>query len=368
MANKKSKARVLFLVQLPPPVHGASVMNATVYHLVAASPNAETKVIELSFAKSLADLQKISLRKLLKAISIELNLIYQLIRFRPTTFYFSMVPHGFVLLRDSLYLITAKLLSPKAKVVVHLHRSGLHEFSSKHNIKGYYQWLFKGCTVVHLTEQLAKRELEPLQLKNTSVTVVHNFIEGKETSICFQKNRNQILYLSNLLPGKGYIETLKAVALLKNEFPDIHLILAGAAPTEKAELEVRDFVSKLGIEENVTVTGGIYGETKRRTLCESEVLILPSEQEYFPLVILEAMGSNVAVVSSGRENLGDIFTDMQEILFLDSLTPAAIASKVSFLLNNREQLEQVAHNGKEKSITVQSESIGKIKQVLGLDD
>ena len=367
MANKKSKARVLFLVQLPPPVHGASVMNATVYNLATASPNAETKVIELSFAKSLADLQKISLRKLLKAISIELKLIYQLVKFRPTTFYFSMVPHGFVLLRDSLYLITAKLLSPKAKLVVHLHRSGLHEFSSKHNLKGYYQWLFKGCTIVHLTEQLAKRELEPLQLKNTSVTVVHNFIEGKEASICFQKNRNQILYLSNLLPGKGYIETLKAVALLKHEFPDIHLILAGAAPTEKVELEVRDFVSNLGIAKNVTVTGGIYGETKRRTLCESEVLILPSEQEYFPLVILEAMGSNVAVVSSGRENLGDIFVENEDILYLKNTSPESIAAEISKLLRNPTTIETIAKNGQKKLEKLKQESQQRLLALLNLN-
>src|SRR5690554_2520971 len=122
---KQTKTRVLFLVQLPPPLHGASTMNQSVFNAISTDNQFETRLISLSFARDLADLQKVRFGKIVKAFAILFRLIGQLLTFRPHTVYFSMVPLNFVLIRDAIYLLTIKILSPKSKYVLHFHRSGL---------------------------------------------------------------------------------------------------------------------------------------------------------------------------------------------------------------------------------------------------
>jgi len=62
--------KILCIVQLPPPIHGASVMNSLVINSEVIKKHFSIDVIDLKFAKSLKDLRKFSLLKLLKAYSL----------------------------------------------------------------------------------------------------------------------------------------------------------------------------------------------------------------------------------------------------------------------------------------------------------
>ncbi len=364
--SKTRKTRALFLIQLPPPIHGASVMNQSVFNAISSDTQFETRLIGLSFARDLADLQKVRFGKVVRAFTILFRIIWQLLSFRPHTVYFSIVPLNFVLIRDALYLLIIKLLLPKGKYVLHFHLSGLIEYSNKWGLHWFYRILFRGCDIIHLSEGLVRKEILPLKLHNTRVHIIPNFItspelfERKEV----ERDPNHIIFLSNLLPHKGYDKLVLAFALLKNDYPQLRLTIAGQPQNLKVESDLRDMVSTLNLSERVQIVGFVDKEKKRMLLERVSMLVLPSEREYFPLVILEAMMAGVAVIASGRENLSGIFVDKKEILFIDNLTPDSIAESIKLMIENPQIREKISIGGNRKANQVQHESLNKIQTVL----
>jgi glycosyltransferase involved in cell wall biosynthesis len=364
--QKSEKNRVLFLIQLPPPIHGASVMNQSVYNAIRSDTQFETCLIPLNFARDLNDLQKVRIGKVLKAFAILFKLIWQLLWFRPHSVYFSIVPLNFVLIRDALYLFIVKILSPNGKYVLHLHRPGLIEYANKWRLKWFYRFLFRGCNIIHLSESLIKREIEPLGLINIEIHAISNFIinikpKAKEEN---ENSCNNILFLSNLLPHKGYNILVDAFALLEKEFPKLTLTIAGPAPSLDVFKKLISKISVLGLDGKIAVVGKVEGEGKNALFAKASVFVLPSAKEYFPLVILEAMYYKIPVITGARRNLECYFEDKKDILYIDDFTPETIAKKISFLFDNPELMTQIAKNGKLQSMRIQNNSIIKIKELL----
>ena len=349
--------KVLFIVQLPPPIHGASTMNQIVCNRVKKHLNYNCRTISLNFARDLSDLQKIRVGKILKAIAIYFRICWSLLSFRPDIVYFSMVPLNFVLFRDALYLLTIKLLRLRVRPIIHLHRPGLYEFNKKWSLDWLYRLLFRRCTIVHLTPALMQREVLSLHLKNVKYFVIPNSVvladnENNNTL----RNKYNILFLSNLLPHKGYKILVEAIASLRVEFPDIRLSIAGPALNQETIDNLKKFIDKQGVSDIVSIKGKVSGQAKDELFNNSGILALPSKLEYFPMVILEAMSNNVAVITSGRENLSGTFTDGDHLLFVDKIDSEEVAKKLRLLLTDDALLSKIALNGHKRWLELQGES------------
>ncbi len=59
----KPKKKILFLATLPPPTHGAAIMNQHVVNSEAINQAFSCEVIPLKFADSIADIGNLSLKK-----------------------------------------------------------------------------------------------------------------------------------------------------------------------------------------------------------------------------------------------------------------------------------------------------------------
>ena len=71
------RARVIAMVQLPPPMHGAAKMN--LHAITALAKDFDLHVIEMRFARNLADITRPTIKKLLIALLLAVRpLIWQL--------------------------------------------------------------------------------------------------------------------------------------------------------------------------------------------------------------------------------------------------------------------------------------------------
>lgn len=364
--NKTDENRVLFLIQVPPPIHGASIMNQSVYNAISSDTQFKTRLISLNFARDLDDLQKVRIGKVFKALAILFKLIWQLLIFRPHTVYFSMVPLNFVLIRDAIYLMAIKTFAPKAKPVLHLHRPGLSEYASRWRLKWFYRIIFKKCEVIHLSDSLIAKEITPLNLTSVRVHSIANFIENYSKSSSSKENsiNDNILFLSNLLPFKGFFPLVDAMAIITKKHPKLTLSIAGASPNPEITKQLKSKIIDLGLEKRISIHGEVHGEEKQKLYQKASIFVLPSTSEYFPLVILEAMFYKTAVITSAKSSLQCYFKDKRDILYIDNITPEIIAKEISNLLENPNLRKQIAMNGRLKAEEVQLESIFKIKDIL----
>lgn len=111
--------------------------------------------------------------------------------------------------------------------------------------------------------------------------------------------------VARLVPKKNLFIALKAYAIYKSNNKIIRpLYICGSGPLEEA---LKDKVKELNIEDNVFFTGFVQTEQISQYLGTSIVLILPSVEEQFGNVVIEAQALGLPVLLSdvcgARDNL-----------------------------------------------------------------
>lgn len=116
-----------------------------------------------------------------------------------------------------------------------------------------------------------------------------------------------LLYLSRITPVKGLPVLLEALHMARRETREWVLVLAGA--DEFGHLaEVRDAVSRLGLSDHVLFPGPLYGRDKRDAFAAAELFVLPTKRENFAIVVAEALGAGVPVITTKGAPWGELLS------------------------------------------------------------
>lgn len=121
-----------------------------------------------------------------------------------------------------------------------------------------------------------------------------------------ERKRNekiQILFLARMEAEKGIYELLEAFKLLKKEFKNIELILAGKGGAYE---DVKKYIHNL---EGVEMVGHIEGEEKAEIFKKSDIYVLPSYSEGLPVSILEAMAFGLPIITTPVGGLKHFFKE-----------------------------------------------------------
>ena len=103
----------------------------------------------------------------------------------------------------------------------------------------------------------------------------------------------RILCIGRLIPVKRFDMAIRAISVLRREFPDVHLTIAGAGPLHA---ELHSLVKDLDLGASVSLPGYVSdtGELFRK----SDIFVLPSETEGSPITLIEAMAYAKPIVAS----------------------------------------------------------------------
>ncbi len=140
----------------------------------------------------------------------------------------------------------------------------------------------------------------------------------------------------NLEPRKNLLALLKAVHALRDQFPDIKLVLFGkAAWTAEREAGADAQIANLGIGPVVMRTGFLDDADLAVLYRAAEVFVFPSLYEGFGLPVLEAMACGGCVVARNASAMSEILGDAG--LAVETEDPDALAAGLVSLLNNPEE-------------------------------
>jgi glycosyltransferase involved in cell wall biosynthesis len=161
-------------------------------------------------------------------------------------------------------------------------------------------------------------------------------------------NYNKIIHVGRLVKWKRVDLLLKAVSIVKRQFPDIQLIVIGDGP----ELNnLKELASKLGINDSVSFEGAIYDYmTLGKYFLSSAIYVLAGMGG---LSINEAMAFGKPVICSvcdGTEKF--LVRNMKNGLFFKEGDSFDLAEKILFLLNNPKLIDEM---GKESERIIREE-------------
>lgn len=111
------------------------------------------------------------------------------------------------------------------------------------------------------------------------------------------RERRILLFLSRVHPKKGLPLLFEALAQLRSELGDWLLVIAGADEVGH-RLELEQLARQLGINQWVQFVGPLFGERKRDAFGAAEVFVLPTHSENFGIVVAEALGVGLPVLTT----------------------------------------------------------------------
>jgi len=151
----------------------------------------------------------------------------------------------------------------------------------------------------------------------------------------------RLLFVGNLLAGKGVTDLLHALALPDLRNASVTLTLAGGDAVDN----YKTMAECLGIAERVNFLGWVSQAAVRRLLVESDALVLPSYHEGLPLVVLEALASAVPVICTPVGAVPEVLVDRETALFVPPGNRSAIASAVAALIRDPGLADTLARDG-----------------------
>ncbi|WP_430790443.1 glycosyltransferase [Virgibacillus flavescens] len=147
------------------------------------------------------------------------------------------------------------------------------------------------------------------EIEDGKCTVIHNgvaplFLEPTKQPVSTTNQTDiKILCVANLLQPKGIDFSIKAMAKIVENYPNMTYQIIGVGP--EADTLYR-LVKKLGLENNVVFLGAKSREEVSRYMNESDIFLLPSWNEAFGVVYIEAMASGIPVIGCKGEGVEDI--------------------------------------------------------------
>jgi glycosyltransferase involved in cell wall biosynthesis len=189
---------------------------------------------------------------------------------------------------------------PVVVLVHHVHREQWHVVFGK--AAAWLGWwlesrvsprVHRGCQYIAVSE-VTRGELIELGVDAEAVAVVHN---GTRPVAPGQPDRDpepSLVVLGRLVPHKRVEHALQAVGRLRGDFPGLQLRVIGEG-WWRGELQAE--AERLGVADRVTFTGFIDENAKEALLARSWLMLAPSVQEGWGLMVVEAGAHGVPAIA-----------------------------------------------------------------------
>jgi len=236
--------------------------------------------------------------------------VARVLRFRPDLVHFntSLAPNG--LMRDSLFMFTARFLGIPSMVFFRGWSKKGEAWVDRHPV--WFRRSFGSASRALVLASDFRDFLQerlpgwPVELETTVVDSAILPRQGTE-----HDDSCHFLFLSRLEEDKGVGILLQALAMLGESDPgmDWHANIAGSGSYED---EARRHLAALSLEDRVTLLGRVDGAAKQAAFASSSVFVFPSfHGEGMPNSVLEAMACGLPVVTTRVGGVADFFEPEQ---------------------------------------------------------
>ncbi len=190
-----------------------------------------------------------------------------------------------------------------------------------------------------------KNEIVKMGVPGENIRVIHNGLAIQEQleseEFQLQGSGPLITFIGNLVPQKGVDILLRSIVEVEKTMPDVRVVIIGEG---KEESRLKDLAKELKLKE-------VHFLGKRKDLLsvleKSSLLVLPSREEGFGMVLLEAMHMGVPVVASDTGGIPEVVKHLQNGILVERENPEALSKGITTALTDGDLRERIIRNGKE---------------------
>lgn len=319
------KSKILFVMHMTPPVHGAAVVGDYIKKSEYINSEFECRYINLAVANGVDDINKFRFSKLFDVISLTRKVVKEIRNFRPDIIYMTPNASGISFFKDFLILQSLKCAIGKdeIKIVLHFHNRGVKLFQDNPLYNYCYKKYFRGVKVMLLSRLLYDDVSKYVKIDDclfcgNGIPDFAKMSDRKKNS----SNVLKVLFLSNMMKEKGVSVLLDALVVARENGMKFKADFVGGWHDITPAL-FNEYISEHGLENVVEAHGPKYGEEKTRFFENADVFVFPTtyHKECFPLVLLEAMSYGLACISTDIAAIPDIIDDQKTGFVLHNENP-----------------------------------------------
>jgi glycosyltransferase involved in cell wall biosynthesis len=380
--NRKSK-EIVMVGPLPPPYNGLSIAFKMLVDGVYKN-NLSYIIVNIANTSQKRG-GATSYRRAIQYLSI-LKDYFKKIMFGKKTVYITIAQsrHGFF--RDFVMIWLAFFKGHN--IVCHLHGGNYDNFYSQ---QPYWlkflirKTLLRVDKILVLGERLVKMfDFEPRLRKKIYIVPnglpISGEINTKPKKLPSDSNEPiEILYLSNLIESKGYLDVLEAIGILVREYKlNIRAHFCGEFASYIDDVKVKSaehgqklfntFISEHKLKNNVFYHGVVSGSEKLQRLEKAHFFVLPTNyiNEGQPMSIIEAMAYGNVVISTDYRAIPDMVLDKKTGFLVPYNEPASIAKVIYDLVQKPDVYENMSYAAIQhvKSSFTESSHLNRILPLL----
>lgn len=197
--------------------------------------------------------------------------------------------------------------------------------------------LTTAVTVTTCSHALAQDLLHIAPSAAKKITVIHNGVDLAPFLHQPVGERRHLFLIGRMVYRKGLDIALRAFAIIKQSMPSAPLLVIAGDGPERANL--RALAHSLNLHDQVRWLGAISDRDEIAHLfATSQVAIIPSREEPFGIVCLEALASGCPVVASQVGGIPEIVRNGIDGILVSPEDPQAMATAIMRILNREVNL------------------------------
>jgi teichuronic acid biosynthesis glycosyltransferase TuaC len=165
-------------------------------------------------------------------------------------------------------------------------------------------------------------------------------IQQFSSSVVPLKGEFNLLFPGGTTFRKGGDLTIKALSRVSRQIPTVHLYVAGNVPRNHL---LRRSVVETGLDDYVTFTGFLGIPEYRRLLNSVDVLIMPSREEAFGIVFLEAMALGKPVIGGNIGGIPEVIVNGRNGILVQP-SVGQIAEAILYVYANKDARQEMSEN------------------------
>jgi glycosyltransferase involved in cell wall biosynthesis len=340
------KKKILILGPLPPTIGGITTL---IQEIMGSKLNEkydfrafDTQRPTIGFSKEVWDYTlawRIGWLKLLKSsIWTLFHLLafpFVLFTYDPDIVHINSVGY-WVYWENGLYVLLSKIFHKK--IFFHLHGGGFEDFYEKGN--KISKFLIR--VILDLSDRIIVlspswwRYFAEIAFKD-KIAVVENFVDSsmfsKVASVKLSDGKITVLFVGGFAAkAKGLYDFVDAASLVNKSCSDIFFVLLACSDVKG----LTELCNKKGIASNTKIEGYLQGIQKIRAFTTSDIFVLPSYAEGFPITMLEAMAAGLPVIASSVGAIPDVIENGKNGFLIKTGDYTVLAEKISILSRDKE--------------------------------
>lgn len=228
----------------------------------------------------------------------------------------------------------------RKKIILHLHVG--NQIDNYKNSR-LFHFCIRHSNLILLLSPLWKNKFENLF---STYAVKTDFLFNAYlpvNAIDYNLHTKTIVYAAHMNANKAYDVVLEAFNRIHDKYPDWRLVMMGDGETEKA----KNMAEELGIGNQTVFTGYIIGKEKEKYFREASIFCMCSYQEGFPMVVLEAWGYGIPVITTPVGGLPDVIEEEKNAVTFSFGNYHELADKLECLINNLDKRTFMSSYSKE---------------------